>query len=101
MGYFAVHYSALRGADCSCFPWVKRAVGPQFFLGDLAVLGLALVAGWWSGPSGGLRSMVGIAEALSIFALIPYGENEAGRSGDGAPASILVGGQPYNLAHGK
>src|SRR5580658_4174439 len=25
--YFALNYSALRGADCSCFPWVKRVVG--------------------------------------------------------------------------
>ena len=46
MGYFAARYGALRGDDCSCFPWIKRAVGPQFFLGDLAMLGLALVAGW-------------------------------------------------------
>jgi uncharacterized membrane protein YphA (DoxX/SURF4 family) len=27
--YFAFNYSALRGADCSCFPWVKRVVGPR------------------------------------------------------------------------
>lgn len=101
MGYFAVHYSALRGADCSCFPWVKRAVGPQFFLGDLAMLGLALVAGWWSAPSGSLRSMVVIAGAVAIFALVSYGVNEVRQSGVRAPASILVGGQPYNLAHGK
>jgi uncharacterized membrane protein YphA (DoxX/SURF4 family) len=101
MGYFAVHYSALRGADCSCFPWIKRAVGPQFFLGDLAMLGLALVAGWWSRPSGSLRSMVVIAGAVAVFALVSYGVNEVRQSGVRAPASILVGGQPYNIAHGK
>ncbi|MGB7762176.1 MAG: DoxX family protein [Bryobacteraceae bacterium] len=101
MGYFALHYSALRGADCSCFPWVKRAVGPQFFLGDLAMLGLALVAGWWSRPSGTLRSMVVIAGAVAIFALVSYGVNEVRQSGTRAPATILVEGQPYDLAHGK
>ena len=101
MGYFAVHYSALRGADCSCFPWIKRAVGPQFFLGDLAMLGLALVAGWWSRPSGTLRSMVVIAGAVAVFALVSYGVNEVRLNGTKAPTSILVDGQPYNIEHGK
>jgi len=101
MGYFAVHYSALRGADCSCFPWIKRAVGPQFFLGDLAMLGLAVLAGWWSRPSGTLRSMVVIAGAVAVFALVSYGVNEVRQNGVRAPASILVDGQPYDLAHGK
>ena len=38
MGYFAIHYNALRGADCSCFPWLKRVVGPGFFVGDAVML---------------------------------------------------------------
>ncbi len=101
MGYFAANYGALHGADCSCFPWIKRAVGPQFFLGDLAMLGLALVAGWWSKPSGTLRSMVVIAGAVAIFALVSYGVNEVRQSGTRAPASILVDGQPYNITQGK
>ena len=101
MGYFAFHYSALRGADCSCFPWVKRAVGPQFFLGDLAMLGLALIAGMWSRPSGTLRSAIVIAGAVVIFALVSYGVNEVRQRGTRAPASIVVDGQPYSLAQGK
>src|SRR6266567_8860208 len=28
MVFIAIHYNELRGAECSCFPWVKRAVGP-------------------------------------------------------------------------
>src|ERR1017187_1230650 len=100
-GYFAANYGALHGADCSCFPWIKRAVGPQFFLGDLAMLGLALVAGVWSKPSGILRTMVVIAGAVVVFALVSYGVNEVRQSGTKAPASILVDGQAYNLAHGK
>src|SRR5579885_1383440 len=28
MIYVGVNYNALRGEECSCFPWVKRAVGP-------------------------------------------------------------------------
>jgi len=101
MGYFAARYGALRGDDCSCFPWIKRAVGPQFFLGDLAMLGLALVAGWWSKPSGSFRSALVIAGAVAVFALVSYGVSEVRESGTRAPASILVGGQPYAIAHGK
>src|SRR5271168_4381530 len=33
MVYIGIHYSELRGADCSCFPWLKRTVGPGFFVG--------------------------------------------------------------------
>jgi len=101
MGYFAANYGALRGADCSCFPWIKRAVGPQFFLADLAMLGLALVAGIWSKPSGSLRTMMVIAGAVSVFALVSYGVNEVRQSGTKAPASILVDGQAYNITRGK
>jgi len=99
--YFAANYAVLRGADCSCFPWIKRTVGPQFFLGDLAMLGLALVAGWWSKPAGSVRAMVVIACAVVVFALVSYGVNEVRQSGTKAPASILVAGQPYSLARGK
>jgi uncharacterized membrane protein YphA (DoxX/SURF4 family) len=101
MAYFAIHYTALRGADCSCFPWVKRAVGPQFFAGDLAMLALALVAGWWSRPSGTVRTMLVIAGAIAVFALVSYGVNETRQTGTRAPATILVDGRPYDLSHGK
>ncbi len=101
MGYFAIHYTALRGADCSCFPWIKRAVGPRFFLGDLTMLALALLAGWWSRPSGSLRTIAVIAGAIAVFALVSYGVNEVRQSGTSAPASILLDGQPRSFAHGK
>src|SRR5436190_1606615 len=48
MIYIGVNYEALRGAECSCFPWVKRAVGPGFFIGDGVMLGLAALAGFWA-----------------------------------------------------
>src|SRR5436190_1991829 len=32
MGYIGLHYSQLLGKDCSCFPIVKRTVGPMFFV---------------------------------------------------------------------
>ncbi len=39
MGYIGLRYQALVGRDCSCFPWLKRAVNPAFFPEDGAILG--------------------------------------------------------------
>ena len=44
MVYVGVNYEALRGADCSCFPWVERAVGPGFFIGDGIMLAISVLA---------------------------------------------------------
>src|SRR5712692_1516149 len=38
MAYIGIHYSALTGTDCSCFPWLKRAIGPMFFVEDAALM---------------------------------------------------------------
>ncbi|MBZ5727250.1 MAG: DoxX family protein [Acidobacteriia bacterium] len=99
--FFAVNYGALRGQECSCFPWVKRVVGPEFFLGDALLLLLAVAAGTWAKPPGSLRSAVVIVGAVAVFALVSYGVDVARQSGTKAPASVLVDGQPYSLEHGK
>ncbi|MGP8244329.1 MAG: MauE/DoxX family redox-associated membrane protein [Bryobacteraceae bacterium] len=100
-GYFAIHYQALQGADCACFPWVKRVVGPQFFAEDGLMLLLAAVAGWWARPSGGLRSASVILGAVVVFALVSYGMAAVHHSGVRAPASITVDGHPYSIEHGR
>ncbi len=101
MVYFAVEYNALRGADCSCFPWVKRVVGPGFFIGDGIMLLLALAAGAWSRPSESLRSAFLVLGVVVVFALVSYGVATARHLGTRAPESIEVAGQPYSLARGK
>lgn len=45
MVYIGYHYQALRGQECSCFPWIKRSVGPGFFIGDGILLLMAGGAG--------------------------------------------------------
>src|ERR1700679_2984149 len=55
MIYIGINYSTLLGKDCSCFPWVKRTIGPGFFAGDAAMLLAALIAGWFARPATGLR----------------------------------------------
>jgi uncharacterized membrane protein YphA (DoxX/SURF4 family) len=101
MGYFAIHYNALRGADCSCFPWLKRVVGPGFFVSDGVMLVLALFAGLGSRRPQGLRTVALIASAVAVFAGVSYGVVAARETGTRAPESVLVEGRPFSLEHGK
>jgi uncharacterized membrane protein YphA (DoxX/SURF4 family) len=101
MVYMGWNYQALRGADCSCFPWLKRLVGPGFFAGDALMLMLAVFAGVWARRSEGLRSALLISGAVLVFALVSYGAVTVRQSGVRAPAAITVNGQPYSLGHGK
>jgi len=101
MIYIGVHYNELRGVECNCFPWIKRAVGPGFFIGDGVMLALAFMAGFWARPSEGLRSAVLVLCAVSVFALVSWGANEARQRGVKAPATITVDGKPYSTQQGR
>jgi uncharacterized membrane protein YphA (DoxX/SURF4 family) len=101
MIYIGVHYSALRGEECSCFPILKRAVGPMFFVGDAAMLVLAACAGWWAKRSVGVRNAFVVLGAVTVFAMVSYGAVAVRHSGTKAPDSITVAGQPYSLRTGK
>jgi uncharacterized membrane protein YphA (DoxX/SURF4 family) len=101
LAWFAINYTALRGADCSCFPWLKRAVGPGFFIGDGIMLALALAAGVLSPPSKGLRTLAVIAGAVTVFAFVSWGVNAVRQTGTRAPATVIVDGRPYSLEQGK
>src|SRR5687768_900681 len=50
MIYVGINYSKLLGEECSCFPWIKRSVGPGFFIGDMVMVLFAVAAGRWSRP---------------------------------------------------
>jgi uncharacterized membrane protein YphA (DoxX/SURF4 family) len=99
--YIGIHYQALRGEDCTCFPWVKRAVGPGFFIGDGIMLLLAACAGIWSKRPESLRSAVLILGAVVVFATVSYGVEMARNTGTRAPDTVTVDGKPYSIARGK
>jgi uncharacterized membrane protein YphA (DoxX/SURF4 family) len=101
MIYMAINYGPLKGADCSCFPIVKRVVGPMFFIGDAGLLAIAVCAGIWSKPASGLRSAIVILGAVAVFAGVSYGVNAVRQTGTKAPDTITVDGKPYSLQHGK
>jgi|RhiMethySRZTD1v2_1073278.scaffolds.fasta_scaffold424023_2 uncharacterized membrane protein YphA (DoxX/SURF4 family) len=99
--YFAIYFNELRGMDCSCFPWLKRVVGPGFFIGDGAMLALAVCAGVWAKRPESLRTAVLILSAVTVFALVSYGVAAVRQTGVRAPATIQVNGQPYSLEQGR
>ncbi len=101
MVYIGYFYNQLLGADCTCFPWVKRAVGPMFFYSDAAMLALAAIAGWWARPSEGTRGALIIAACAALFAGVSFGITESRQTGAKAPALITVDGQPVSLQQGK
>ncbi len=101
MVYFAINYNALRGAECTCFPWVKRMVGPLFFVEDGALIALAALAAIWAKPVHGLRSAALILGVVVVYALVSYGVAAVRQTGTPAPASVQVDGAPYSLQHGK
>ena len=102
MIFIGIHYNELRGAECSCFPWVKRAVGPGFFIGDGIMLLLSIAAGIWAVPSTGIRPAAVILGAVAVFAVVSYGVNSARHTGVKAPDTITAeDGHPISLREGK
>jgi uncharacterized membrane protein YphA (DoxX/SURF4 family) len=101
MIYIGANYTALVGKDCSCFPIVKRAVGPAFFFEDGAMLVMAALAGIWARNSASLRGALVILGAVVVFAGASFGVNLARESGVKAPDSITVDGKPFSLQDGK
>jgi len=101
MVYMGIHYSEFKSMDCTCFPLLKRAIGPEFFIGDAVMLGLVALAGWWARPSSNLRTAAVALGAVVVFAGVCYGVAVSRVSGTPAPESIIADGQPYSLAHGR
>ena len=101
MIYIGANYSTLIGKDCSCIPWLKRTVGPGFFVGDAVMLAAALLAAWWSRPVESIRSAAVILGVVAVFSAVSFGSALTHQSGIKAPDSITVQGQPFFLQHGK
>lgn len=101
MIYIGANYSALVGKDCSCFPLVKRTIGPGFFIVDGIFFLMAVIAGMWARSSENLRAALVILGAVIVFGGVSLGFNSARASGLQAPPSITVDGKPFSLQDGK
>ena len=101
IGWIAYYYPVLVGRDCSCFPIIKRAVGPNFFVSDGIMLLLGLAAWAWS-PAVKSAKVAGIVlAALAVVAGASFAINTAGRSHVQVPVPLTVDGKPTDLTHGK
>ena len=102
MIFIGIHYNELVGAECSCFPWVKRAVGPQFFIGDGIMLVLAIGAGLGVRKPEGVQAAALIMGAVAVFAFTSYGMAAARNSGAKAPEFLTAeDGKQISLREGK
>ena len=100
MGYIGLRYQSLVGRDCSCFPWLKRAVTPALFVEDGAMLAAALIAAWFSRKPSSLRFPIIALVAISVLAGAGLGYNTMHQSGIQVPETILVDGKPFNIRQG-
>lgn len=102
MAYMAINYEPLRGADCSCFPWVERAVGPVFFWTDGAMVALALLAAWFSRPPARLRqaayALAGIVAMTGVMFAVE--QSAAPAAAGELPAVIQVDGGELAINQG-
>lgn len=99
--YIGANYPALRGEDCNCFPWIRRVVGPGFFITDLAMLLLAVLAGLWSRAAESRRGAALVLGAVTVFALACFGVLAARQSPVSAPETVTVDGRPFPLRQGR
>ncbi|MFL6351237.1 MAG: MauE/DoxX family redox-associated membrane protein [Bryobacteraceae bacterium] len=94
-------YHVLAGQECSCFPLIKRTIGPGFFIGDGVMLLLALVAFAWSPHVARFKVPALAFGALVALAVVSFGVNAAERSRIQVPTPVVVDGKPQNLTDGK
>lgn len=101
IGWIAFYYHSLVGQECSCFPLIKRTVGPNFFVGDGIMLLLGLAAYAWSPRVMNFRVPVTAFAALAILAGVSFAANAMERGHAQVPTPVIVDGKPMDLAEGK
>jgi len=102
MAFIGYHYKELTGAECSCFPWIKRAVGPGFFVGDGIMLLLAIAAGIGVKSAAGWRRAAAILAGIAVFTVGSYGFALTRHTGTKAPDTITAAdGHQISLKEGK
>ena len=101
MAWVGYYYHALVGRECSCFPLIKRTVGPGFFISDGVFLLWGLAAAAWSPRWKSFRAP-GIAFAtLLVLAGTSFGVNAVTRSHAQVPSPVVVDGKSQDLTRGK
>ncbi len=101
IGWIAYYYPKLVGHECSCFPLIKRSIGPGFFVSDGLMLLLALAAYFWSVRPPGFSVPIKALAALVLLASTNFAINSLRRQDVQMPNPLVVDGAPKDLTHGK
>lgn len=101
IGWIAYHYQALVGKECSCFPIIKRTVGPGFFISDGVFLLFGILAAMWSRAVPNVRGAAVAFVSLVVLAGVSLGVHAATRKNVQVPNPVIVDGKPADLTHGK
>lgn len=101
IAWIARYYHVLAGQECSCFPLIKRTVGPGFFISDAVMLALCVAAFAWSPLVRRFRVPAVLLVALIAMAGVSFGVSAAQRRGTEVPTPLVVNGKPQDLTHGK
>jgi uncharacterized membrane protein YphA (DoxX/SURF4 family) len=101
ISWIGYYYPVLVGRECSCFPLIKRTVGPGFFISDGVMLLMGIAAFAWSPRARGWKIPVIAFAALVIAAGASVFVNASARQNAQVPVPVEVDGKPQNLAVGK
>jgi hypothetical protein len=101
IGWIGYYYHTLVGRECSCFPIIKRSIGPMFFVSDGIMLLFGLAAWAWSERLRSWRGPALVLASLVAVAGLSYGINASRRHSVQIPNPIVVNGKPTDLTHGK
>jgi uncharacterized membrane protein YphA (DoxX/SURF4 family) len=101
LGWIGYYYSALVGKECSCFPIIKRSIGPGFFLTDGVMLLMGVAAFIWSAKVVSAKLPMTALASIAVLAGLSYGVNTWKHSNVQMPTPVIVDGKPQNLTEGK
>lgn len=101
IGWIGYYYHSLVGQECSCFPIIKRTVGPGFFVGDGVMLLLGIVATVWAPAVRSLRIPAIALVTVAALSGLSLGVAKLQNRGIEAPNPIVVDGKPQSVSDGK
>lgn len=101
IGWIAFYYPKLVGQECSCFPIIKRSIGPMFFVTDGIMLMLGLAAWFFSSRVKSIRVPAAILATLMVIAGASYAWNNSKIVHAQIPNPVIVDGKPVDLSKGK
>ena len=102
IGWIGFYYHTLVGRECSCFPLIKRSIGPMFFVSDGVMLLLGLAAWAWSPKVKNLRTPAIVLILLIAVAGGSFAWNKSmARAHIQIQEPVIVDGKPIDLSKGK